>query len=208
MEESPKEKNHKKSKRQNHRSSWPYVVFILAMVLSFGFGVLSEFALGSAGIIVAVVVIILFIVLAIVSDMIAVAVTACGKEPFMAMCSRKVRGAKEGLALIKNADKVASLCADVIGDVCGILSGAAGASIVAKIAIDSQNVIVSVLLASLVASIIAGLTIFGKALGKRRAMDNCNQIILRVGKILSIFTKQNKSKKHQESKNHNESKDD
>lgn len=203
MEESPKGKNHKKAKKQNHHISWTYKVFVLALLISFSFSVLSEFALGGAGIIIAVLVIVLFLALAIVFDMIAVAATACSKEPFMAMCSRRVRGAKEGLALIKNADKVASLCADVVGDVCGILSGAAGASIVAKISIDAQNILLSVLVASLVASLIAGLTIFGKALGKRRAMDNCNEIILRVGKFLSFFTKQNKGKKHQESKFHN-----
>ena len=195
MEESPKNKNNKKVKKQNIKNTWPYKVFILAVALSLCFSILSEFVLGSAGIAVAVIVIILFVALAIVTDMIGVAVTACSKEPFVAMCSKKVRGAKEGLMLIKNADKVSSLCADVVGDVCGILSGTAGASIVAKIAIDTSNVSLSVLVASIVASIIAGITIFGKAIGKRRAMENSSAIILRVGKFLSLFTKQAKAKK-------------
>ena len=135
MEDSPKGKISNKRIKKNIKNSWPYKVFLLAIVLSLGFSILSEFVLGNAGIVVAVVVIVIFIALAIVTDMIGVAVTACSKEPFVAMCSKKVRGAKEGLMLIKNADKVASLCADVVGDVCGILSGAAGASIVAKFAI-------------------------------------------------------------------------
>lgn len=201
MEENPnKKKNNKNLKKHGNKNTWPIKVLILAIVLSLCFSILSEFVLGAAGLIVAIIVIVIFLALAIVSDMIGVAVTACTKEPFVAMCSKKVRGAKEGLTLIRNADKVASLCADVIGDVCGILSGAAGASIVAKIAIDSSNVSLSILVASLVASIIAGLTIFGKALGKRWAIDNCNTIILKVGAVLSWFTCSSKSKKKQQNK--------
>ena len=194
----------KKVKKQSAKNSWPYKVLILAIALSLLFSILSELLLGNTGIVIAILVIILFVALAIVTDMIGVAITACSREPFVAMASKKVRGAKESLMLIKNADKVASLCADVIGDVCGILSGAAGASIVAKIAVDSQNISLSILVASLVAAIIAGITIFGKALGKRRAMDNCTSIILRVGKLLSIFSKEPKQKKKDQVLSNNE----
>lgn len=202
MEELPKGKNNKKVKKNNtKRNTWPLKVFILAIVLSFCFSLLSEIVLGGAGIIVAVVVIVVFVVLAIITDMIGVAVTACTKEPFIAMASKKVRGAKESLTLIKNADKVASLCADVVGDVCGILSGAAGASIVVKILINSTNSTLSVFVASLIAALIAGVTIFGKALGKRRAINNCVPIILRVGKIMSLFTREQKQKKKSDLEN-------
>ncbi len=186
MEDNPKEKN-KKVRKQSVNSFWPLKVFVMAVALSLCFSIVSEFILGSAGIIVAVVIIVVFVAIAIITDMIGVAITACNKEPFVAMASKKVRGAKESLALIRNADKVASLCADVIGDVCGILSGAAGASIVAKILLNSDNASLSILIASLITALIAGITIFGKALGKRCAINNCNGIILRVGKFLSIF---------------------
>ena len=199
MEEVPNKRKNKKIKKQS-TNFWPLKIFIMAIALSLGFSILSEYLMGATGIIVAILVIVLFVSIAIITDMIGVAVTACSKEPFMAMCSKKVRGAKEGLMLIRNADKVASLCADVLGDVCGILSGAAGASIVAKITIDFQNVNLTILVASLITALIAGVTIFGKALGKRTAMDNCNAIILKVGKFLSLFTKQGKSKKQKEDK--------
>ncbi len=187
MDDVPKRKNKKVKKQATN--FWPLKIFVMAIALSLGFSVLSEYLMGATGIFVAILVIVLFVSIAIITDMIGVAVTACSKEPFIAMCSKKVRGAKEGLMLIRNADKVASLCADVLGDVCGILSGAAGASIVARITIDFQNANLSILVASLVTAFIAGLTIFGKALGKKSAMDNCNSIILRVGKFLSIFSK-------------------
>lgn len=198
MEELPKRKN-KKAKKQS-TNFWPLKILVMAIALSLGFSVLSEYLMGSTGMIVAILVIVVFVSISILTDMIGVAVTACSKEPFMAMCSKKVRGAKEGLMLIRNADKVASLCADVLGDVCGILSGAAGASIVARITVDFQNVNLTILVASLVTAFIAGLTIFGKALGKRSAIDNCNSIILKVGKFLSLFTKQGKPKSKKNSK--------
>ena len=192
MEENPKRKQ--KVKKQSS-SPWPLKIFIRAIALSLSFSLMSEFVMGSTGIVIAIIIIVLFVALAIITVMIGVAVTACTKEPFIAMCSKKVRGAKEGLMLVRNADKVASLCADVVGDVCGILSGAAGASIVAKITIDFQNANLAILVASLITAFIAGVTIFGKALGKRKAMDSCNSIILKVGKLLSLFTKQPKNKK-------------
>lgn len=198
MEEEPK-RNNKKIKKQSI-NFWPLKILILAVALSLGFSLLSEYVMGATGIVVAIIVIVVFVALAIITDMIGVAVTACSKEPFMAMCSKKVRGAKEGLMLIRNADKVASLCNDVIGDVCGILSGAAGASIVARITVDFNNVNLSILVASLITAFIAGVTIFGKALGKRTAIDNCNSVVLKVGKFLSIFTRQNKPKKNKEKK--------
>lgn len=199
MEEVPK-RNNKKIKKQSI-NLWPLKILILAVALSLCFSLLSEYVMGATGVFVAIIVIIVFVSLAIITDMIGVAVTACSKEPFIAMCSKKVRGAKEGLMLIRNADKVASLCNDVIGDVCGILSGAAGASIVARITVDFQNVNLSILVASLITAFIAGVTIFGKALGKRTAIDNCNSVVLKVGKFLSLFTKQNKTKKSKDKKN-------
>ena len=195
MEDNPKEKN-KKVRKQSVNSFWPLKVFVMAVALSLCFSIVSEFILGSAGIIVAVVIIVVFVAIAIITDMIGVAITACNKEPFVAMASKKVRGAKESLALIRNADKVASLCADVIGDVCGILSGAAGASIVAKILLNSDNASLSILIASLITALIAGITIFGKALGKMCSINNCNGIILRVGKFLSIFGYGSRQKKN------------
>lgn len=198
MEENPKRKQ--KIKKQSN-SHWPIKIFVMAVALSLCFSLMSEYVMGAAGLIVAIIIIILFVSLAIITDMIGVAVTACTKEPFVAMSSKKVRGAKEGLMLVRNADKVASLCADVVGDVCGILSGAGGATIVAKITSNFQNANLTILVASLVTAFIAGVTIFGKALGKRKAMDSCNTIILRVGKFLSLFTKQPKTKKKKQDDN-------
>ena len=111
------------------------------------------------------------------------------RKHFTAMAARKVKGSKQGLALIKNADKVSSILNDVIGDVCGILSGAAGASIVMKIAIDNAGSFMSILIPSLIAAIIAGLTISGKAVFKRIAIKHSNTITLSFAKLINFFTR-------------------
>ena len=111
---------------------WPVKILVITLFLSLSFSVLSEVLLSNVGIAVSVVVIVFLLVVGIISDMIGVATTACSLEPFTAMCSRKVRGARVAMGLVKNAEKVSSICNDVVGDICGILSGAAGASITVK----------------------------------------------------------------------------
>ena len=50
--------------------------------------------------------IVVFVAIAIIFDMIAVSTTSANIEPFLAMASRKVRGAKHSIMLIKNAPKI------------------------------------------------------------------------------------------------------
>ena len=173
---------------------WPVKIFLLAFALSLFFGVTSEFLLSGAGLAVSIILITILIGVAVITDMIGVAVTACKKEPFTAMAARKVKGAKESLFLIRNSEKVSSLCNDVIGDVCGILSGAAGAAITLKIIVDNSNDSLKILIASLISAFIAGLTIFGKALGKKYSIQNSEKIILKLGKFIGCFTNKEKQK--------------
>ena len=174
---------------------WPIKIFFLALALSLSFSILSELAMSSAGIVISIIVVLVFISISVITDMIGVAVASCTEEPFKAMASRKVRGAKEALFLVKNADRVASLCADVLGDVCGILAGAGGSSILYHIVTDASTDAFEIVMASVVSAVIAGLTIFGKAIFKRYSMENCNKVILTLGKCLSIFTINKKYKK-------------
>ncbi len=178
-----KDKKNKKSKVW----MWPVKIFILAISLSFVFSTISELSLSRANIIVSIIVILIFIAVSILFDMLGLAVASSNIEHFTAMASRKVKGSKQAIALNKNADKVSSVCADVIGDVCGILSGAAGASIISKISLTGN--FTAVIVASSISAVIAGLTIFGKASLKRVAMRYSDQITLKFAKLINIFTK-------------------
>ena len=177
-----------KSKKKNSWI-WPLIVLILAISLSLSFSLLSELVLSGSAIAIAIIVIFIFIALAILTDMIGLAVASANIEHFTAMAARKVKGSKQAISLVKNADKVSSVLNDVIGDVCGILSGAAGASIVAKIAIDNAGNFMVILIPSLIAAIIAGLTIFGKACFKKVAIKHANSITLSFAKFINIFTR-------------------
>ena len=149
----PKPKSKKQKKQQSKFAywwKWPLIVLLLSFCLSLGFGLISEIALSGAGVVVAILVILVFLVLSIFSDMVGVAVTAADLMPFRAMASKKVRGAKESITLIKNADKVASICADVIGDICGILSGAAGATVAVALTNGQMSSFLVIFIASLV----------------------------------------------------------
>ncbi len=179
-------------KKKQSRWAWPIKILVITLFLSLAISVASEFVLGNAGIAISIVIILLLWVLGVTTDMIGVAAASCSIEPFNAMCSRKVRGAKEGRMLVKHAEKVSSICNDVVGDICGIISGAAGSVIAGKLILESMSKSVGILIAASVSAIIAGLTIFGKAAMKKFAIDNCTKVILIVGKVLSIFTKKSK----------------
>ena len=107
------------------------------------------------------------------------------------MNAKKIKGSKTAVKLIKNSDKVASLCNDVVGDICGIVSGTAGVTVAASISLKFEIDLFIVSL--LVTSIIAALTIGSKAMGKSVAIKNSTKSITTFSKILSIFeTKKNK----------------
>ena len=184
---------------------WPLIVLVMAFTFSMAFGVLSEVALNGAEIAISVVVIVVFLFIAILTDMIGVAVTACDEKNLRAMASRKVRGAKEAIMLQKNADRVSSIFADILGDICSILSGAAGAAVTSALITQTMTDFAGIVVASLVSAIIAALLIFGKALMKRYSMDHSDKIVLIMGKVLSIFipqkNKKDKNKRQKEKKN-------
>lgn len=99
------------------------------------------------------------------------------------MSADKVKGAKEAVKLIRNADIVSNFCNDVIGDISGTISGAAGAAIVLKI-FNYYSIIDKAMFSIIVTSLIATLTVGGKAIGKGIAISRCQEIVLKVGLLL------------------------
>lgn len=159
---------------------WILLITSLTFVISMIFSYLSETILKKSNIVIELLVLLIVILIGIIFDMIGVAVTTCAEHPFHAMASRKIKGAKTAIKLIKNKDKVSSFCNDVIGDICGIVSGTAGVIIATSIAKDS------IICSLLVTATISSLTIGGKALGKKVAVNKSENITRMVSKILSI----------------------
>ena len=160
---------------------WILLITSFTFVISMIFSYLSETILKKSNIVIELLVLLTVILIGIIFDMIGVAVTTCAEYPFHAMASRKIKGAKTAIKLIKNKDKVSSFCNDVIGDICGIVSGTAGVIIATSIAKDS------IICSLLVTATISSLTIGGKALGKKVAVNKSESITKIVSKILSIM---------------------
>ena len=171
--------------KKESKVKWILTVLILSFVLSILMSLGSNMVIPKINIYVGIAIIILFIFISIIFDMIGVAITAAEERPFHSMASKKVKGASHSVRFLKNSDKLASICNDVIGDVCGVVSGSAGV-LVANTLADMMNKDVAIVVL-ITTAIIASLTITGKALGKSIAIKNSESITFTVGKIVSIF---------------------
>jgi CBS domain containing-hemolysin-like protein len=159
--------------------------FFLAIVLS----LLSQSLLSKIkSIFPALLLLLIIVLLGIVFDIIGTAVTKASESAFHAKAARKITGAKEAVALAKNADKVASFCNDVVGDISGTLSGAIGAAIVIRLASWGLG-LPEVLLSTLMTASIAGITIGGKGLGKNYALREAEAIIFKVGQLIAFLSR-------------------
>lgn len=186
-----KEKPEKKKKKQ--RNLWPLKAFVITLFLSFAVNAASELALTESQLWLAILLTVIIMALGVVFDMIGTAATACDIEPFLAMASRKVKGAKTAVKLSKKSHVVSSVCCDIVGDICGIVSGVCAAIIVTIVVRDvtaqlseTENFFVKVA----IYAIISTLTITLKAVGKNCAVNSSNKIIFGVAKFLSIFHKE------------------
>ena len=176
----------KKRKRSGPSPAlWITLVFLATVVISAGFTHASSVLLDGSGIYAALGVLLLIILIGIAFDVVGVAVTAAPEQPLHSMATRKVPGAREAIGLVKNADRVASICNDVIGDICGVVSGAASAVIAVRLLEDFTFSWPTVLKVGL-SALVAGLTVGGKAIGKVIALRHSVPIIHFVGRILSV----------------------
>ena len=171
------------------KDNWILKAFLLTFFIALLFNAFSNVITNKFdNIIVLVLLAIVFILIGIIFDMIGTAVLTAEESTFHAKSSKRLKGAKEGVYLIKNGSRIASICNDVIGDICGIVSGSVAAMIGLVLSIKLNiSPVISILLIS---SIISSLTVGGKAIGKKIAIDNSDEIIFKVAKIISKFKKQ------------------
>lgn len=155
--------------------------FMLAVLVSLA----SEFLLRSiTSLFLSFLILLAIVLVGIAFDIIGVAVAVAQEPPFHAKAAEKVRGASQAVYLVRRADRVASFCNDVVGDICGTISGALGAVIALRFLLTQLNwseLIATVIMTSLVAA----LTVGGKALGKTFAINQANDIVFMVGRILA-----------------------
>lgn len=175
--------------KSNLSKRYIFLAFIGSFTLAVIFSVLSETLTRVVkSTIISLSGLLFIILIGILADIIGTAVTAAQEAPFHAKAAKRVGGAKEGVFLLRNADKVANICNDVIGDIVGTVSGALGISIVVRIISgnpDIDTVVANIIMTATIASI----TVSGKALGKTVALERSNDIIFLVGRLLSRWEK-------------------
>jgi CBS domain containing-hemolysin-like protein len=181
--ENEEDRKQKKTEKTPSHARWVIRVFLIAVALSASMSLCSGAVLEDAGYVTATLILLLFIALGIMFDIIGVAVTAANPKPFNSMAAHRVKGAKEALYLIRNAEKVASFCNDVVGDICGIVSGSTVIVVLLQNSFGWRSIVVS----TVVTALISGLTIGGKAIGKKVAMKKSKDVIYLTAKVLSVL---------------------
>jgi len=172
---------------------WAIKILILSITLSIVFSIISQSIYPILPTILSIFIILFFIVLSSIFDMIGVSFTSFDINKLEK--HKNDIEYKTALKLCKNAGKVSSFCADVVGDICGILCGAGGVSLILNLNIQNPNIYL--FLTCVTSALIAGLTVFAKAIMKPYAIENSENIVLRTARvlnspILSIFKKRRK----------------
>ena len=156
-------KKEKQEKKDSSQVRWFITIFIITFLLSILFSFISTTAISDLDVIPAIVILVLVILIGVIFDIIGVAVTVGKESDFHAKASKKLKGAKTSIKLIRNSAKVANICADVIGDIAGVLSGAISAMIALKI---TEKFNLEFNIQFMISALVASLTVGGKALRK------------------------------------------
>ena len=173
-------------KERNKTIRWVVTIFLVTIVISSIISLVSEELMSGSGLLACFVILFTIILVGILFDIIGMAVASADEKPFHSMAARKVPGAQQAIRLLRNAERVSSICNDVVGDICGVVSGSASATITTLILMNSQSGWprgVSLAMSALV----AGLTVGGKAIGKTFAMNSATTIVHLVGRMIYWF---------------------
>ena len=165
---------------KNKHSRWVITIFFVTFLISATISWASDEIMSVSSVAVAFVILLVIVFIGIVFDILGMAVASALETPFHSMASRKVPGAQESILLLRNAERVSSICNDVIGDICGVVSGSASATIAAQVL---SNLEFSLAMSASVAA----LTVGGKAVGKSFAINCCTEIVYTAGKIIYFF---------------------
>ena len=178
------------NKKLKRSINFSLTIAVITFVLAAIFSVISSSLLSKVDWEIGLLIVFIIIIIGILFDMLGIASTAADEAPFHAMASEKVKGAKEAVIIIKNADRFSSFSNDVIGDISGIVSGTATVVVVLNIANllnQAEGSLTEITLNVFLTSLVAALTVGGKAIGKFFAINHSISIIMFAGKIISII---------------------
>lgn len=168
---------------RNKTIRWVVTIFLVTIVISGTISFISDEVMANSGIVTAFLILLAIILVGIIFDIIGMAVATADEKPFHSMAARKVPGAQASIRLLRNAERVSSICNDVVGDICGVVSGSASATIAAQI-LRSMDFGWPQIISLLMSALCAGLTVGGKAIGKTFAVNSATEIVHTVGKLI------------------------
>ena len=152
-------------KARNKTIRWVVSIFLVTIVVSGTISFISDEVMQSSSIFAAFLILMVIILIGIIFDIIGMAVATADEKPFHSMAARKVPGAQAAIRLLRNAERVSSICNDVVGDICGVVSGSASATIAAQLLQNMEDFGWPQLIGLLMSALCAGLTVGGKAIG-------------------------------------------
>ena len=173
-------------KERRKTIQWVVTIFLVTILISGTSSLISDEIMASSGMVVAFLILLAIVLVGIIFDIIGVAVTSADEKPFHSMAARKVPGGQEAIRLLRNAERVSSICNDVVGDICGVVSGSASATIAAQV-LQNFDFSWPNMVPLVMSALVAGLTVGGKAIGKTFAINSCTQIISAVGRLIYTF---------------------
>ncbi|MGM9626055.1 MAG: hypothetical protein ACI3XM_10170 [Eubacteriales bacterium] len=187
MDNGPKQKP--KGKQQEKPKArinigWIVKVFFSSIAISALLSLMCSELINMMPIVMQFAVLLCIIFIGIIFDMIGLSVATADEKQFHSMAARKIKEGKIAVALIRNAEKMSSVCNDVVGDICGIVSGSTAASIALRVFTDPE---ISFFGNLMVTALVSGMTIGGKAIGKYFGMNYSEDIIYIIAKIIRFI---------------------
>ena len=173
---------------------WVITIFFVTIFISGAISLVSDEVMANSSVAVAFGILLAIILLGILFDIIGMAVATADEKPFHSMAARKVPGAHEAIKLLRNAERVSSICNDVVGDICGVVSGSASATI-ATLILTNVEIGWPRGVSLVMSALVAGLTVGGKAIGKTVAVNSCTKIVHLVGRVIYAFSGSRAKKK-------------
>lgn len=164
---------------------WSIFISVVTFILAFLFTVVSTALLEGVDWAIGMIIVVLLVCNGIFFDILGLAAAAASEVPFHGMASERVKGSKQAIYVVRNADRFSNFCNDVIGDISSVISGAAGAAVVAKLVLSSGDGSewLSAMVSVVFTAMVSALTVGGKAMGKSFAIHYSTGIVLFIGKV-------------------------
>lgn len=181
---SGKKQDKKRKIKHNIAEIWVLKITLFTFIGAVICSCISQITTSKSDIIISIMLLSFMILISIIFDGIGLSVASCS-EAELEKYSRFKKQYDIARYLLKNAEKVNNICADVIGDMCGILSGACGASIVVELSLSGSG---SHWATIIISSIIAAVTVGGKASLKKAAVKNSAEFVFMSARMIGIFS--------------------